>query len=1194
MNVQSQSSSLATSSSSSSSSLTIKSLTWNVENLKKNKFALKDFVDLVSPDFIFLNETQTFQFEANTATDIFLSKYSYYLNSDDSFDQELPYIRNRSHGGTMVLWKKSLDQYVTLIPPISSSFLPILYHPCGSPPSLQIALYLPTAGREMEFIEEISKLRQFLEEFLEFKSDHAVFIRGDSNVNFNNKTRLNIFNEFLNSFNLSSIPMYHNTYHHFLGDGLFDSSIDVILCTNHFGLEKLENIFCKHDNHIIDSHHDVILSSFLLPYSPVPVPTILAEAPVIPNKRTKIIWNNESLLDYQNIVGNNLEKLRKRWFCPSSKSCTSMLLQATTEILLSASIATNKSVSLSSSVQAKPQKIPHSIKKSMNRIKRKFRICKSLHKNDPNSTQAASLLKKAKCEHRRLVRSLAHKQNMKEDEKMFSLMSSESSSSIFRKIRHIKSSSLTKIPFIEVANEKYEGEAVKDGFYSSIKTLKSKEKSLDNATNNILLEDYKHILDLCKDKRDLLPISIEESSKILKKMKASVIDFYSISPAHFINAGKAGLEHFNLLMNCIIEDINNASIEEMNSCYALLIHKGHGKLRTKDSSYRTISTCPVAPKAIDLYIRDLYKHRWASQEAPTQYQGEGSSHELAALLITEVVQYSLFSLKEPAYLLFLDAKSAFDKVRPELLIRNLYLAGMNGSSINLINNRLTNRLTFLDWNRSIMGPIKDELGLEQGGPSSSDYYKLYSNENLVNAQKSRQGINIPNSGVISAVGLADDTILAANKLSKLNNILFLTTNYCQKYGVTLSHEKTKLLKISNIKHTDVNHEVYNPICIDGHPISFSKEAEHVGVIRSSERGNLPHLLNRISSHRKAMGSTLSSGIAQKSRANPVVGLRLEKVYGLPVLCSGVSMLFLSGSEISLIEKHLKCTYQNIQKLLPDTPRSVIHFLSGSLPGEAVIHLRMLGIFGMVARLTGDPLQIHARNILTTAKSSLKSWFIQIRNICLKYDLPHPLIILDTQPDKKTYTKLINSKVISYWEKRLRGEAALLSSLIYFKPEFMSLKDPHPIWSTAGSNPYEISKAIQQARFLSGRYRTESLTKHWSMNREGFCQSPTCNSVVETVEHILIHCRAYTSCKKSLYSLWVSTPNPIVLGLVLEALSSETAYLLQFILDCSVLPTVINATQKYGFMILEELFYLTRTWCFSVHKQRLMMLGRWKY
>ena len=125
--------------------------------------------------------------------------------------------------------------------------------------------------------------------------------------------------------------------------------------------------------------------------------------------------------------------------------------------------------------------------------------------------------------------------------------------------------------------------------------------------------------------------------------------------------------------------------------------------------------------------------------------------------------------------------------------------------------------------------------------------------------------------MISAVGLADDTVLVANKLSKLSNILFLATNYCEKYGVTLSQSKTKLLQISRNCETEL--EVYNPIIIDGHQIEFSEEAEHVGIIRST-KGNVPHLMNRICSHRKAIGATLSSGVAQKSRANPIIGLRL--------------------------------------------------------------------------------------------------------------------------------------------------------------------------------------------------------------------------------------------------------------------------------------------------------------------------------
>ena len=45
--------------------------------------------------------------------------------------------------------------------------------------------------------------------------------------------------------------------------------------------------------------------------------------------------------------------------------------------------------------------------------------------------------------------------------------------------------------------------------------------------------------------------------------------------------------------------------------------------------------------------------------------------------------------------------------------------------------------------------------------------------------------------------------------------------------------------------------------------------------------------------------------------------------------------------------------------------------------------------------------------------------------------------------------------------------------------------------------------------------------------------------VETIEHILIQCRAYSDCKTNLYYLWLSTTNPVVLKLVLEALTNET-------------------------------------------------------
>ena len=109
-----------------------------------------------------------------------------------------------------------------------------------------------------------------------------------------------------------------------------------------------------------------------------------------------------------------------------------------------------------------------------------------------------------------------------------------------------------------------------------------------------------------------------------------------------------------------------------------------------------------------------------------------------------------------------------------------------------------------------------------------------------------------------------------------------------------------------------------------------------------------------------------------------------------------------------------------------------------------------------------------------AKDNDKSWFSSITQICLKYNLPSPLYLLDNPLPKEMTKSLIKNKVLDFWQSTFRKDCSPLLSLKYFKPEYMSLQKPHPIWTTCGNNSYEVAKAIIQAKFLSGRYRSESL------------------------------------------------------------------------------------------------------------------------
>ena len=124
--------------------------------------------------------------------------------------------------------------------------------------------------------------------------------------------------------------------------------------------------------------------------------------------------------------------------------------------------------------------------------------------------------------------------------------------------------------------------------------------------------------------------------------------------------------------------------------------------------------------------------------------------------------------------------------------------------------------------------------------------------------------------------------------------------------------------------------------------------------------------------------------------------------------------------------------------------SVVSFLAGCVPCKALVHLKMFSIFGMICLLKGSILHQHSLQVLTKSKSPAQSRFTTIRDLCLQYNLPHPVVLLQSELTKHQLKVLMKKAVISFWEIKLRSDAAALPSLQYFNPEFMSLRSTHPI------------------------------------------------------------------------------------------------------------------------------------------------------
>ena len=151
---------------------------------------------------------------------------------------------------------------------------------------------------------------------------------------------------------------------------------------------------------------------------------------------------------------------------------------------------------------------------------------------------------------------------------------------------------------------------------------------------------------------------------------------------------------------------------------------------------------------------------------------------------------------------------------------------------------------------------------------------------------------------------------------------------------------------------------------------------------------------------------------------------------------------------------------------------------------------------------------------------------------------------------------------------------------------MSLTTTHKVWTTAGQNTHEVAKARIQLLFLSSQYPCSKLLRHWSNdNPLGLCTFPTCqqDNIVESPEHILLCCPAYSQTRHKLIALCLKHRDPVSHLLVTHILlANSQKTVMQFLLDISAVQEVIHAAQVNGDQVFDNLFYLSRTWCFSLH------------
>ena len=107
------------------------------------------------------------------------------------------------------------------------------------------------------------------------------------------------------------------------------------------------------------------------------------------------------------------------------------------------------------------------------------------------------------------------------------------------------------------------------------------------------------------------------------------------------------------------------------------------------------------------------------------------------------------------------------------------------------------------------------------------------------------------------------------------------------------------------------------------------------------------------------------------------------------------------------------------KLSKSSPILALHFLLGELPVEAVLHIRTLSIFHNIWSNPGSTVHAIVMYILKMCSSNSTTWANHVQLLCLQYELPSPLALLESALwSKEDWNTLVKTKVMIWHERKL--------------------------------------------------------------------------------------------------------------------------------------------------------------------------------
>jgi hypothetical protein len=185
---------------------------------------------------------------------------------------------------------------------------------------------------------------------------------------------------------------------------------------------------------------------------------------------------------------------------------------------------------------------------------------------------------------------------------------------------------------------------------------------------------------------------------------------------------------------------------------------------------------------------------------------------------------------------------------------------------------------------------------------------------------------------------------------------------------------------------------------------------------------------------------MGTGLHGKNGLDPETSISLLKTYILPILTYGLEIVIPKGKILDDIQNYYKKLLKQMLSLTVNVADPAVYMISGLLPLEAEIHIKVFTMFGNITRAHKNSTEWKlAERQLHTKSLESNSWFMEIKKLCIKYELGDSIHYVQNHLSKAKWKSLITSAIYKYWSDRINEEIKYYSTLKYLSQSHQHMK-----------------------------------------------------------------------------------------------------------------------------------------------------------